>query len=173
MKLLLVLFLTILTSGLEARVFRLAVITSEFDNDKTNYFLETDETNTIVSMRYVTIQPNGGIYEDVTLPAERVMEEGAVLVERNGLEAVRLEVENFNLKTGGVIKLNYLYNGVIGTRHVKKLLLTEMNGDFVLHTTDIERVNRLFLEANRNRILGIIGIKSVKSSFLSESVELQ
>lgn len=172
MRLFFLLLLTIVTSGLEAKVYRLAVITSEFDNDKTNYFLETDERNTIVNMRYVTVQPNGGIYEDVTLPAERVISEGAVLVERDGLVAVRLEVENFDLKSGGVIKLNYLFNGVIGVRHVKKLMLKEVDGEFSLYNED-ERVNRLFLEANRSRILGIIGIKAVLTSFVPNSVDLQ
>jgi hypothetical protein len=162
-----------MTSGLEAKVYRLAIITSEFDNDKTNYFLETDETNSIVNMRYVTVQPNGGIYEDVTLPAERVMTEGAILVQRDGLVAVRLEVENFDLKIGGVIKLNYLYNGVLGVRHIKKLMLKEVDGEFALHELNEDRVNRLFLEANRNRVLGIIGIKSVMTSFVPEPVELQ
>ena len=173
MRLFLLLFLTILSSGLEAKVFRLAVITSEFDDNKTDYFLETDETNTIVNMRYITVHPNGGIYKDVTLPAERVMTDGAVLVEINGLEAVRLQVENFNLKIGGTIKLNYLYNGVTGNRHVKKLLLKKDEGNFTLQDMDQRPVNRLFLEANRSRYFGIIGIKSVLSSFEPEFVEAQ
>ncbi len=173
MRLFILLFLVVFTSRLEAKVFRLAVITSEFDDDRTEFFLETNEINSILNMRYVTIRPNGGIYQDVTLPAELVMRDGAVLVERNGLEAMRLEVENFNLKNGGVIKLNYLYNGVVGIRQIKKLLLKQNVGEFIMHDTNDGPVNRLFLEANRSPILGIIGIKSILTSFIPELVEPQ
>lgn len=167
------LFLTLfiaLSVNLHAEEIRLAVITSEFDKNVTDYYVITNDQGHVDSMRYVTTMPNGGIFEDVHLPAERVMKEGAVLVERNGYQAVRLEVENFSLVTGGTIKLNYLFSGVTGARHNKRLTL-KMQDRFRLYDADKE-VNRLFLEANWSRILGIVGVRSIQASFSQETVSL-
>lgn len=157
----------LLSTSVLAETFKLAVITSEFDKNKTDYYLETDEIGEIDSMRYVTTTPSGAITEDVTLPAERVMKEGAVLVERNGYEAVRLEVENFSLKTGGILKLNYLYSAVSGTRSIKRLNVSQKDGRFGLFDAQTE-INRLFLKANWNRLFGIVGIKEILTSFQSK-----
>lgn len=167
------LFLTLLITlslNIQAEEIRLAVITSEFDKNVTDYYVITDDQGHVDSMRYVTTMPNGGIFEDVTLPAERVMKEGAVLVERNGHQAVRLEVENFSLITGGTIKLNYLFSGVTGARHIKRLTL-KIQDRFRLYDADKE-VNRLFLEANYSRIFSIVGVRSIQTSFSQETVSL-
>jgi len=150
---------------LNAGVFKLAVITSEFDQNVTDYFLETNDRDMIISMRYVTTMPNGGIFEDVSVPVERVINDGIVIVERNGLEAVRLELENFDLKKGGVVKLNYLFNGVSGIRRLKRFTLKSDNQQYNLFDQDNNRVNKMFLEANRVRIFGVVGIKTILTSF--------
>jgi hypothetical protein len=142
--------LFLLAGSLHAAEIRLAVITSEFDKNVTDYYA-------------VTTMPNGGIFEDVTLPAERVMKEGAVLVERDGRQVVRLEVENFSLSTGGTLKLNYLFSGVTGARHVKRLAV-KLQDQFRLFEGD-KQINRLFLEANYSRVFGIVGVRSIQASY--------
>lgn len=161
------LMLLLLSAPAFAETFKLAVITSEFDKNKTDYYLETNDSGEIDSMRYVTTTPSGSITEDVTIPAERVMKEGAVLVERNGYEAVRLEVENFSLKTGGVLKLNYLYSALSGARNIKRLNVALVEGRFGLFDSQTE-INRLFLKANWNRFFGIVGIKEIQTSYHSK-----
>jgi hypothetical protein len=164
------LFLTLLIAlsfNVHADEIRLAIITSEFDKNVTDYYVITDDQGHVDSMRYVTTLPNGGIMEDVTLPAERVIKEGAVLVERNGHQAVRLEVENFSVITGGTIRLNYLFSGVTGARHIKRLNL-KLQDRFRIYDADKE-VNRLFLEANWSRIFGIVGVRSIQTSFSQET----
>ncbi len=114
--------LSILLSTLaHAKVVRMAVITSEFDKNYSEYFLETDDrTNELLTVRFITTMPNGGIFEDVTLNAEQIITQGAVLVERNGHQVVRLELENFDVLKGGTFKLNHLYNGINGSRQLKR-----------------------------------------------------
>jgi hypothetical protein len=164
MKSLLLALLTIVSIHAHADMIKLAVITSEFDDNKTDYFLETNDAGEIHSMRYVTNLPNGGISEDVTIPAEKVITEGVLLVERNGYEAVRLEVERFSMKEGGTIKLNYLYSGITGARHIKRLNLSKSSGIFKLQD-DSKDINALFLVANWVRFVGIVGVREVKTSF--------
>lgn len=170
MKSLLIIFIFCISFAVQAEQIRLAVITSEFDKNVTDYYAITNEQGHIDSMRYVTTMPNGGIFEDVLLPAERVMREGAVLVERDGRQVVRLEVENFSLVTGGTLKLNYLFSGVTGSRHIKRLSV-KLQERFRLYDGEKE-VNRLFLEANYSRVFGIVGVRSIQSSYSQETAPL-
>lgn len=161
-----VLMLT-LTFTVQAKVMKMAVITSEFDKNVRDYYLETDNQNRIHSLRYVTTMPNGAIIEDVTVTPEQVMESGVVVFEHNGYKAVILEVENFNVATGGTIKLNYLYSGVTGARQARRYSLKLVKDEFLLFDQD-KRVNRMFFEVNRSRVLGIIGVKNIVTSFVQE-----
>ena len=150
-----------------AAEIKLAQITSQFDQDTAHYYVEVNEKGEIESMRYITILPSGAVFNDVSLTVESVMAEGAVIVVRDGHEAVRLELENFNPKTGGTVKLNYLFNGATGRRHIKRFELSLLNNQF--HLFDLEKpINRMFFVANRIRVLGIVGIKEIKSSFVSQ-----
>lgn len=165
MRSLFIFLFLILTVNVHAKVIKLAVITSEFDKNVTDFYLETDDQNKIHSMRYITTMPNGGIFEDVSLPAENVMRDGAVIVVRNGREAVKLFVENFSLETGGTIKLNYLFSGVTNAWHAKRLLLKLEENHFKLFTLESQRTNRLFLQINWSRLFGVIGIREIQTSF--------
>ncbi len=168
MKLLLISFFVTLAVSIHAETIKIAVITSEFDKNVTDFYLETDDQNKIHSMRYVTIMPNGGIFEDVTLPAETVLAEGAVIVVRNGREAVKLYVEDFSLATGGTIKLNYLFSGVTNAWHIKRLKLNLLENQFKLFDLEGIRTNKLYMKINWNRIFGAVGIREIQTSFSPE-----
>lgn len=144
---------------------KMAVITSEFDDDMTVFYLVVNDANIIDSIRWIKYKPNGQVIRDATAPATQVIQEGVVLEERNGLEAVRLEVENFNVENGGTIRLNYLFSGVTGARKIQRLLLKKIEDNFKLSDLSGQRVNRLFLVANWSRIFGIIGIKEILTSW--------
>lgn len=161
----------VLSFAAEAKVVKLASITSEFDKDITEYYLELDNNNHIDSIRYVTIMPNGAIFQDITLPAEKVIRDGAVIVERDGYQAVRLEVENFSVVTGGTIKLNYLFNAVTGTRHVKHFNLHSHHNEFKISNSNNQIVNRMFLKANWLRLVGIVGVREIETSYALDLTE--
>ena len=62
-------------------------------------------------------------------------------------------------------KLNYLFNGVSGIRRLKRFTLKPENQEYNLFDQDNNRVNKMFLEANRVRIFGVVGIKTILTSF--------
>lgn len=165
-----VIMLVALSSLAQAKVYKLATITSDIDRDVTEYYIETDSNNKIESMRYVTIMPNGGIYRDETIPVETIITDGIVIVEQGGLDAVKLEVENFNVNKGGVVKLNYLYNGITGVRQIKRLLLNIPSEKFELADIQGQRVNRMFFKANRT-IVGVVGVKYIETSFEDKNAQ--
>lgn len=170
MKSLLMSIFLILAVNVNAETIRMAVITSEFDKNVTDFYLETDSQNKIHSMRYVTTMPDGGIFEDVTLSPETVMAEGAVIVVRNGREAVKLFVEDFSLITGGTIKLNYLFSGLTNTWHTKRLKLNVVANSFRLFDLEGKITNKLFMKINWNRIFGAVGIREIQTTFSPELV---
>lgn len=161
---LLVTCLLLLTSSVFAETYKLAVITSEFDKDVMDFYVSTDDYDKVNSIRYVTTNPQGVVIEDKSVLASEVIERGVLLVRRDNYEAIRLEVEDFTIEEGGVIKLNYLYNGATGTRHIKRLGLTRMNDAFVLTDKD-QLINRLFVKANWIRVLGNVGVREIQSSY--------
>lgn len=164
MKVFLSLILVTLSLVANAAQTKMAIITSEFDRDVRDYYLETDSENKIHSMRYTTTAPNGSIYEDVTATPEQVLENGIVVFEHKGYKAVILELENFNVATGGTIRINYLVSGVTGQRNVKRFALKKVGNEFLVFDGE-KRVNKMFFIVNRSRVLGVIGVKEIQSSF--------
>lgn len=159
-------FLLIFSFTAFANMTKLAVITSEFDKDVMDFYVITNAKNSIDSIRYIQTTPEGRIFDDVTVPAEEVMKQaGVVIVERNGYDAVILQVENFNVDQGGIVKLNYLYNGVTNTRHLKRLKLLKKAEKFSLSDLEMNPVNRLFLTINYIRVVGIVGVRNILMSF--------
>ena len=154
-------FLLLVSSFAFAGEQKMALITSEFDEDIKTFYLLTDDEQTIEGIRYVTSRPPGRIIEDRIILADEILNGGVVLEERNGLEAVRLGVERFSLQTGGTIKLTYLFNGITGERKVHRLILKKSDQYFLMTDLAHKNVNRLFLVANRSRIFGIVGIKEI------------
>ncbi len=166
MKAFITLFLLIFSFTAFANMTKLAVITSEFDKDVMDFYVITNAKNSIDSIRYIQTTPEGQVFDDVTVPVERVMEQqGVVIVERNGYDAVILQVENFNVDQGGIIKLNYLYNGVTNTRHLKRLKLLKNAETFSLSDLEMNPVDRLFLTINYIRVVGIVGVRNILMSF--------
>ncbi len=158
----------LITVSVKAESIKLAAITSEFDKNVTDFYIETDDQNKIHTMRYITILPNGGIDEDISLPAETVVREGAVIVVRHGREAVRIFVENFSLRTGGIIKLNYLHSGVTNNWQVKRLKVVLVENHFRLEDLENVRTNKLYMRINWSRIFGAVGIRDIQTMFSPE-----
>ena len=157
-------FLLFVTTAVRAELTKLAVITSEFDKNVMDFYIDTNDQNHIHSLRYVTTMPDGSIIEDISVPAQTVIDEGIVIVERDGREILRLYLEKFSLEKGGIVILNHLYNGIINQWENKRLNLMSDQGRFSLFDLSGKRVNRLFLKANTTILFGIVGIKEIQSS---------
>lgn len=146
---------------------KVAVINSDIDKDIYNFYLITNDQDHVDSLRYQMVSPSGQILEDNTFPAETVIQDGIVLVRRNGHDAVRLEVgRDFNVENGGTVILDYLFSGVTGNRRKHNIRLQRLNGRLELTehaTTNI--INKMFVYGNWNRLLGLIGVREIKTSF--------
>lgn len=165
MKALLLCCLIFMTSGLFAAEIKMATITSNIDQDVARFFLITDDKGDIDSMRYTITKINGSISEDITHPVERVMQDGVILVERDGFSVLKLFVEKFSPKTGGIVKIDFLYSGVSGTRYYVPYKLTRNETGYDFTSLDNRPVNHLFIQGNWNVLLGLVGIRDISSSY--------
>lgn len=155
-----------ISSSLFAAETKMATITSNIDTDVARFYLITDEQGDIDSMRYTITKQNGSIAEDVTHPVERVMQDGVILVERDGFSVLKLFVDKFSPQTGGIVKIDYLYSGVTGTRYYVPFKLTRTaDGYTFTRASDNVVVNHLYIQGNWNVLLGLVGIRDIGSSF--------
>lgn len=144
---------------------KVVTITSDIEKYKTEFFLEIKEDGSIDSMRFISTYPNGQIFEDYTHTSENVIDDGVVIVERSGRKVLKLLVENFTVVEGGGVKLDYLFNGLEGTRRNLKIKLLKVNDKFTLTNIDGKPIKSISIIGNRTVILGVIGIREIRLNY--------
>lgn len=156
---LLSLSLTLNAFAVETKV---CLITTDIDSEKTDLLIETNSSGDLDTIRLYKTMDNK-VISDESHPAERAIVDGIVASEREGREIVVLRPKKFSAVTGGTISLDYLHNGITGSRRNYDLNLTKVAGKFVLSTMDGQKVNNLFFVGNR--IVGkVVGIKEVRAT---------
>src|SRR5665647_1695028 len=161
MKTILIILSLVTSLAANSEEIKLAFISSDIDQNTSIYSLETTPTGTMDSMRMVTWDHENKVIEDLVHPSERIMNGGVTLVQRQGRDAVRMEVEDFSVEKGGIIVLDFLYNGIRGSRKSLKLRLQKEGDLFVLYDLAGNKVNKFFFSGNFARIVGCIGIKEI------------
>lgn len=153
---------SLISSATELKV---ATITTDVDKDVSVFYLDINPDGHVDGMRYVTTAVSGQITEDFYFTLAEVQANGAVVEERNGYEVVRLYLEKFTSKDGGIIRLNYLVNGATHLKRDLRLKLVQEEGTFVLADLEGKKVNQLFFFGNYIRFLGLVGVREIKASF--------
>ena len=87
---------------------------------------------------------------------------GVVLYKVDNLDVVKLRSPNFSTHQGGEIILDYLVNGVTGSRALKKLDISR-NGDVWSLNEAGKKIKKLHFVSNKKAFIGTIGIKEIKS----------
>lgn len=163
MKRLLTLLLLVSLNAL-ALDHHMMTITNDNDDEILKFVVETDEQNTELQAMIKKIYDGSMSYQGRDIyEAQSVLSTGAVLTEMDGKKVVILKVSsNFNLKTGGIVTLNYLYNGITGSRKNYQFTMSR-SGDTWKVTKGGRRVDKLHFVTNKKPIIGTIGIKEIKS----------
>jgi hypothetical protein len=143
----------------------LATITSDIDTDITTFYVETDERHEALGIRYLTQTRSGQITDDQRFSVQEILNGGVVLQERNNYEVVRLFLPEFRPESGGLVRLRYLVNGATGTFSALHLRLLRSGQSYSLRDSQGNSVNRLFIRGNWVRVLGLVGIRDITSTF--------
>lgn len=144
---------------------KLATITSDTDSNQAAFYLLTNAQGEIEAMRYLRTLASGQVITDETFNYEEIVHDGAVLFERDGHQVINLLVEKFSRTQGGVIRLNYLVNGVRGTRRDIRLSLQNKHGKFALYDQQGRKVNHMLVQGNHVRFIGLVGISDIIMSY--------
>jgi hypothetical protein len=161
MKLSASLLALLLSFNLLAAEKKIASISSNIDEEKTDLLIETDNSHNLDSIRIFTVHKDGSVKRDDTFPVETLISEGVVANEREGRKIVILKVEDFTAAQGGTVKIDYLYNGITGTRQCLKLKLVKVGDSFGLTTQDGRAVSTLKISGNRKPIVSLVGISKI------------
>ncbi len=148
-----------LSADLFAREIKLATITGNIDTDTSTFSVELDDSGKLHTVLFRTVTKEGRVTQDSSFAAETVIDEGVVLLVRDGRKILKLETEKpFSLDKGGIVKMNYLYNGATGSWKTLRVALVKPSEDFQILTLKGEVVTRFFTKGNWHPILGLIGI---------------
>jgi hypothetical protein len=149
----------LLTSQAFAGIQKIAYITNDEDTDIINLELVTDNNEDITHLKIVYKHSNNQVYDSETYVAEKAAD-GVVLHEVDGRKVVTLESPNFSGHQGGLIKLDFLSNGITGARGLKKFDLSR-NGDTWSLSDFTKKVKKLHFVSNKKALIGTIGIKRI------------
>lgn len=153
------------TSAFAADV-KLADITSDVVEDRTEFFATIDDTTgDVVGVHYVSYRKDGKVLEDKKRPLKDI-QGGIVIKKMDGRDIIKLRLgQNFNQTTGGDLELPFLNSGITGSWGTLDIKLMRQNGQFVLGDEDGEFINKLFIYGRWSRILRrIIGISYIETS---------
>jgi hypothetical protein len=166
MKLIALCFALIFTAHVKANEIKLAIITSNAVTDTTEFYIETNPDGSVQAVHYISTENDGQIKDDVHKRVTEILEDGMNVKVMEGRVIVKLFLEEFNVETGGQVRLNYLVNGATGRRANMYLTLAKSNGIFVLQDEDEAIINRVFISGNWSRLLRRwIGVSSIDPSF--------
>jgi len=154
--------LIFLATNIHAQTIKIATITSDADQNNTSFYLVLNRNNEIDAMRYVTTLPNGGISRDLTFHLEDIISSPQTVLEMSGKPILNVKAFNFHPKNGGYIQLDFLCNGLTGSRDYKNFYIKNMaNKNYILTDLNGVKISNIYIFSNRSKIVGVIGIKDI------------
>jgi len=158
-------FLSILTFcslNLFAVETKLVTIKTDVVDETTVFYLDVHEDGAILGFHSVATANSGQIVDDVYGKLIEVLDDGFTMKNMDGREVVRMYLENFDERTGGKVRLQYLVNGLIGAKSNFYLYLKKSDNGFVVTDEAGNLVNTMLFKGNWSRVLRRwIGIESI------------
>jgi len=136
----------------------LATITNDEDSEILRLYVKVDTNSDITKLVTITTNENGEQYKPIEYSVDEV-DSGVVMYKSDGRDVVKLISNHFNVQQGGVIKLDYLFNGVSGKRKDISLDVSRNGDDWSINNDD-RNVKKLHF--NSKVVFGkTIGIESI------------
>lgn len=158
-----ILIAIILTHALTATAIEKSIvllsISSNFNPIKATLGLVLDENSDIVKVEDIAYN-NGKKIKHVFYSVPTAIG-GFVLHREKNRDIVTLVSPNLSAANGGNFKMNYLYNGVLGSWRSETFDLLRDGDDWAIYLNG-RRVNSVELFANKKPIVGVVGIRSMK-----------
>lgn len=159
MKLTMLLFTMAMTFSSWGATHQVLQVLNDNDNRVVSVSLETNEAGEFVSLRQITTQGKS-LVSDYNI-SETKGRKGVSLCNEGDIEVIRLKIlDRFEPVQGGPFKLDYLYNGIKGSRRSVELEAVREGNKWVIqfegHT--VKRANVV-----SNKVFGkVIGVSQIK-----------
>lgn len=149
------LFALLFAGTVSAKDFKLFLVTNDMDNDSYEFILKAD-SNDVANGLKMKDRKKG----DITNFAMGNLRSGVVLRKEGSHKVIIVKSNDFEFDRGGHLKVDYLYNGITGSR--KSLdLKVDYNGSTWTVYSRGSKVNRLHFKGKK--VFGkIVGIKEVQ-----------
>ncbi len=150
--------LMMFSSSTFAKVFHLVEIYNQEDHEVSVMYLNLDDDNNILSLGK-KILLNGEVIEDRNF-GNQITDEGIVLKERRNKDIIILRGYNLDHTYGGTLELDYLFNGITGSRSQFMMDINRTSDGWQL-TQNGKIISRMLLESHRKPFIGLVGIRKV------------
>lgn len=138
----------------------LVKITAQNDPLPSYMYIVTNENSDIVEFGKKDLDAKGRIINKLVFPPD-INDYGVVLKKKKGKNIVLMTGHNLGPIYGGGLEVNYLYNGITGTRRVFDMELVRSGNKWSVEVEGIE-VNHLHFKLHWKRFFGVVGIKRVE-----------
>ena len=160
MKTIIVGFMLTLVNPIFANEINLVKITSDTDRIPSFMYVVLDKNHDISEFGKKDLDKNGDVAKRQIFSTE-LDYEGVVLKRQNGRNILIMRGHNVGPNYGGILELDFLYNGVTGSRKHFDISLTRDGQDWLV-TVDGKAIHHLHFRVHRKRILGVVGIRDVQ-----------
>lgn len=155
----LIMFLSIFVfaESVSAKDFRIVRATVQDESRVLDLVLELDSRSDIKAMR-IDEKDKGKLIDSGHYPVSGPTE--FVLLKESGREVIKLRSSNFASHQGGDVVLDYLYNGITGSRGTLELDLSR-NGDTWELSSNGKKIKSLHFVKNK-KMWQVVGIKYIQ-----------
>jgi hypothetical protein len=128
----------------------LSITADEFPNQKKHFIVNTNEQGDIKNIRLDTFSSKGDLIEKGdSMDVSRMAEGGLTLLKKEDLNVVTLKGDTLAAHNGGEVVVDYLKNGISGTRRKIELELDRQADDWKLRSVDGKSIASMHFKSNK------------------------
>jgi hypothetical protein len=151
--------ITIFNMNAMAATQTLITVTNDEDTDLIKLYLVLDKNSDVEAFQMKTYTASGKKINDQTFDASEA-ETGIIIYKKEKRDIVKLISDNFAPHQGGDVELDFLYNGITGSRGDFGFDL-KRDGDVWGVFVKGKKARSLHFVSNKKTFVGTVGVKEV------------
>lgn len=138
---------------------KLVTVTNDEDSDVIHMLLNLDENKDVKNFQMKTFTSSGKQINNQVFSTAKAYS-GVVIYKKEKRDIVKLISKNFASHQGGDVTLDYLYNGITGSRGQFKFDLRRDGDQWSLYVNG-RKATKLHFVSNKKSFVGTIGVKDI------------
>ena len=138
---------------------KLVTVTNDEDSDVIHMLLNLDANKDVTNFQMKTFTSGGKQINNQVFATEKAYS-GVVIYKKDKRDIVKLVSKNFASHQGGDVTLDYLYNGITGSRGQFDFDLRRDGDTWSLYVNG-RKATKLHFVSNKKTFVGTIGVKDI------------